>query len=81
LAPVASLVSIHHLRPRAGLVGLQFKVTGGVSCLSAAWYFSVLAFKPQLESGLVTADLTTTVLHSYKFLIKDVKPVYSLTQP
>jgi len=36
--------------------------------------------RPKLESGPVTADLTTTVVPSYKFLINDVKPVYSLTQ-
>jgi len=34
-------------------------------------------FKPRLESGPVTADLTTTVVHSYTFLINDVKPVQS----
>jgi len=35
--------------------------------------------KPLLESGPVTADLTTTVVHSYKLLINDGKPVHSLT--
>jgi len=30
-------------------------------------------------SGPVTADLTTTVIHSSKLLINDVKPDYSLT--
>jgi len=39
----------------------------------------VLAIKTSLESGPVTADLTTTVIHSYKLLINDVKPVHSLT--
>jgi len=29
--------------------------------------------------GPVTADLTTTVLHSYKLLINDIKPDHSLT--
>jgi len=35
----------------------------------------------QLESVPITADLTTTVVHtcSYKSLINDVKPVHSLT--
>jgi len=28
----------------------------------------------QLESGPVTADLTTTVVHSYKLLMNDIKP-------
>jgi len=42
--PVASLVSVHHLRARAGLVGpvCLYNVTGGIS--SVAWYFSMLAF-------------------------------------
>jgi len=35
--------------------------------------------KTWLESGPVTADLTTTVVHSYKLLINDVKPDHSLT--
>jgi len=34
--------------------------------------------KAWLESGLVTADLTTTAVHRYKLLINDVKPVHSL---
>jgi len=37
------------------------------------------ALKPRLESGTVTADLTTTVTHKYKLLINDVKPVQSLS--
>jgi len=44
-----------------------------------AWYFGVLAHKKKLESGPVTADLTTTVIHSSKLLINDVKPDHSLT--
>jgi len=47
------------------LAQCQFKATGWV----AAWYFGVLALKPQLESGPVTADLTTTVVNSSKFLL------------
>jgi len=35
--------------------------------------------KTRLESGLVTADLTTIVVHSSKLLINDVKPHHSLT--
>jgi len=35
-------------------------------------------FKTRLESGPVTADLTTTVVHSSKLLINDVKPDHSL---
>jgi len=36
-----------------------------------SWYFG-------LESGPVTADLTTTVVHSYKALKNDVKLIHSL---
>jgi len=32
-----------------------------------------------MESGPVTADITTTVVHSYTLLINDVKPVHPLT--
>jgi len=35
---------------------------------------------PRLESGPVTADLTTTVVHSSKLLINGVKHVHSLIQ-
>jgi len=35
--------------------------------------------KPQLESGPFRADLTTTVVHSSKLLINDVKPDHSPT--
>jgi len=35
--------------------------------------------KPWLESGPITADLKSTVVHRYVFLINDVKPVHSLT--
>jgi len=57
------------------LAQCQFKVT---ECLSVALYFGVLAIKTGFESGPLTADLTTTVVHSYKSLINDVKPVHSL---
>jgi len=45
LAPVASLVSVHHLRPRAGAgwPSVSLKWMGGVSCFCAAWYFGALA--------------------------------------
>jgi len=43
--------------------------------ISVCWHI-----KTRLESGPVTADLTTTVVHSYKQLINDVKPVHSLIQ-
>jgi len=33
----------------------------------------------KLEYGPVTADLTTTVVHSSKLLINDIKPDHSLT--
>jgi len=35
-------------------------------------------FKTRLVSGPVTADLITTVVHSSKLLINDVKPDHSL---
>jgi len=35
-------------------------------------------FKPRFESGPVTADLTTTVVHSYTLKIHDVNSVHSL---
>jgi len=41
----------------------------------------VLAIKTRFESGPVTADLTTTVVHSSKLLINDVKPDHSLYRP
>jgi len=41
---------------------------------SVCWHI-----KTQLESGPVTTDLTTTVVHSYTLLTNDIKPVYSLT--
>jgi len=34
--------------------------------------------KTRFESGPVTADLTTTVVHSYKLLINNVKSVHSI---
>jgi len=46
LAPVASLVSAHHLRVRAGLVGPVFVYNdwaGYHVYLHAVWYFGVLA--------------------------------------
>jgi len=47
LVSVASMVSIHHLRPikdRAGLVGPVYKLTGwGNKFICGIWYFGVLA--------------------------------------
>jgi len=37
-----------------------------------------LHIKKRLESGPVTANLTTTVIHNYKLLINDIKPIHSL---
>jgi len=42
-------------------------MTDTVSCLSTAWYWHQ---KLWVESGPVTADLTTTVVHSYTLMIK-----------
>jgi len=55
------------------LARYQYDVTGGVLCLFAARYFGVLA---HVVSGPLTVDLTTTVVHSYKLPIHDVKPHY-----
>jgi len=48
LAPVAFLLSVHDLKPKAGHL------------------------KIRLESGPVTADMTTTVVYNYKLLINDI---------
>jgi len=41
--------------------------------LRVCWYL-----KTQLESGPVTTDLTTTVVHSYRLLINDIKHSHTL---
>jgi len=52
------------------LAQCPFKVTGwGIMTTK---YFSVLARRNRVESRPVTADLTTTVPHSYKSLINYV---------
>jgi len=61
------------------LAQCQFNVTGwGYHVYlrhgtSVCWHT-----KTQLESGPLTSDLTTTVVHSFKLLINDVKPDHSL---
>jgi len=45
----------------------------GIFDTSVCWYF-----KTKPESGPLTADLTTTVVHSFKLLRKDIKPVHLL---
>jgi len=60
------------------LAQCQFKVTGWDIMFIWVWYFCVLTHKIWLESGTVTADLTTTVIHKYKLLINNVKPIHSL---
>jgi len=52
------------------LAQCQFKVTGWnivFNCGMVLWCAG--AIKSRLESGPVTADLTTTAIHSYKLLI------------
>jgi len=44
-----------------------------------AWYFGVLAHNTQFETGPGTADLTITVIHSYKLPINGVKPIHVFT--
>jgi len=65
------LVSVHNLWPRTGLVGPMSVQSDWVGyhvylrhVTSVCWHA-----KPYLESGPVTADLTTTVVQSYKSLI------------
>jgi len=59
------------------LTQCPFKVTGWGIMLTK--YFSVLAQRNRVEFRPAgTADLTTTVPHSYKSLINYVKPVHSL---
>jgi len=46
--------------------------------ISTTWYLVCWYIKNWLESGPVTADLTTVVVHRYKSLKNDIKPVHSL---
>jgi len=45
-------------------------------CGMVLWYAST---ETRLQSLPGIADMTTTVVHSYKLLINDVKPIHSLT--
>jgi len=63
VAPAASLVAF--------TMGYYVYVRHGTSVY---WHI-----KTRLESGPVTADMTPTVVHSFKVLINDVKPDHSLT--
>jgi len=57
------------------LAQCQFKVTGwGIMLICGMVLWCVGTLKPWLDSGPVTADLTTTVVHSCKLLINDFKP-------
>jgi len=80
LAITASLV--HHLRPRIGLmVGLASVYSDWVGFQVYLRHDTSMCWniKTRLVSGPVTADLTTTVVHSYQLLINDVKSVHSIT--
>jgi len=59
----------------------QFKVTGWGNIFICDMVLRCAGdLKPSLiESRPITAYLTTHVVHSYKLLIHDVKPVHSLT--
>jgi len=62
------------------LARCQFKVTGwGIMLIYGMVLRCAGTLKIWLQSGPVTADLTTTVVHSSKLLINDVKPHQSLT--
>jgi len=72
LAPAASLVSVHHLRPKTWIVGPESFETVWVGYhaylqhgILECWH---VHFKTRLESGPVTVDLTTTVVYSYRGL-------------
>jgi len=77
-----SLVRVHHQRSRAGrLAQCQLNVTGwGIMFICGMVLRCAGTLKTRLESEPVTADLTTTVVHtrSYKLLINNIKPVHSL---
>jgi len=63
LAPVASLVGVHHLRSRAGLVGPVSVYCDWVGYHVYLWHCTLrYYFKTWLESGPVTVDLTITVI-------------------
>jgi len=64
LAPVASLVSVHHQRPRAGLVFPVSILNDWVGYHVFLRHGSAGTKKTRLAFGPVTADLTTTVIHS-----------------
>jgi len=56
------------------------KVTGlGIMVICSMLLQCAGTLKTWVESGSVTADLTTTVIHSYKSMRHDIKPVYSHT--
>jgi len=64
------------------LAQYQFKkVTGWGIMFICGMVFRCVCWhiKTCLESGPVTADLTTTVVHSSKLLINDFKHVHSLS--
>jgi len=74
IAPAASLVSIPLGLEQGWLAQCQFKVTGwGIMfiCSMVPWCADTL--KTRLESGPVTADLKTTVVHSSKLLINSYR--------
>jgi len=80
---VASLVSVHHLRPRTGLVGPVSVENDWVDWSIMFICGMVLLCAGTLKSSLRVLTMefqqTTTVIHSYKLLIIDFKPVHSLT--
>jgi len=77
MTTVVSLVSVHHLRPR--LAQCQFKVTGWGIMFICGIVLRCTDTQTRFEPGPVTADLTTTVIHSYNLLVNNVKHVHSLT--
>jgi len=61
------------------LAQCQFNVTGwGIMFICGMVLRCAGTFNTRLKSRPVTADLTTTVVHSSKLLLNDVKPDHSL---
>jgi len=60
------------------LAQCQFEVPGqGILFICGIVIWCAGKLTHGFESGPVTADLTTTVVHSYKLLINEVKPVHT----
>jgi len=59
------------------LAQCQFKMTGWGIMFICGMVLVYWQLKTRLESGPVTAELTTTVVHRYESLRNDIKRVHS----